>query len=180
MQRDERQRAAQPPPPGGWPAGSPSPSSPQGLETRSRKRARTDSAPSPSADSNLGTVVDAQRAPRRVTADSCQHTTSTYRTWLHGIDPRTAGAPAYTSYLGAKVAQHFETGWGVGVVCCPPRSPKYRWSPQMAMWPNPCVRVCVSVSRVPAGRMERESLPATRRVWVAAPLSVLRPIKIRT
>jgi len=44
----------------------------------------------------------------------------------------------------------------------------------MAMWPNPCVRVCVSVSRVPAGRMERESLPATRRVGVAAPLSVLR------
>jgi hypothetical protein len=56
-----------------------------------------------------------------------------------------------------------------------PRSPEYRWSPQMAMGPNPCVRVCVSVSRVPAGRMERESLPATRRVGVAAPLSVLRP-----
>ena len=45
----------------------------------------------------------------------------------------------------------------------------------MAMWPNPCVRVCVSVSRVPAGRMEMESLPATRRVGVAAPLSVFRP-----
>jgi len=111
MQRDEGQRAAQPPPPGGWPAGSPSPSSPQGLETRSSKRARTDSAPSSSADSNgtLGTVVDAQRALRRVTADSYQgHTTSTYRTWLHGIDPRTAGAPAYTSYIGAKVAQQFD------------------------------------------------------------------------
>ena len=52
--------------------------------------------------------------PRRVTADSYQgHTPSTYKTWLQGIDPRTAGTPAYTSYIGAKVAQHFETGWGV-------------------------------------------------------------------
>ena len=129
MQRDERQRAAQPPPPGGWPAGSSSPSSPQGLETRSRKRARTDSAISPSADSNgtLGTVVDAQRAPRRVTADSYQgHAPSTYRTWLQGIDPQTAGKPAYTSYIGAKVAQHFETGWGVGVVCCIAADPRLK------------------------------------------------------
>jgi hypothetical protein len=64
-------------------------------------------------------VVDAQRALRRITADSYQgHTTSTYRTWIQGIDPRTAGTPDYMSYIGAKVAQHFETGWGVGVVCC--------------------------------------------------------------
>ena len=122
MQRDERKRAAQTPPPGGWPAGSTSPSSPQGLEARSRKRARTDSASSPSAESNgttLGAVVDAQRDIRRVTADSYQgHAPSTYRTWLQGIDPQTAGKPAYTSYIGAKVAQHFEPGWGVGVVCC--------------------------------------------------------------
>jgi hypothetical protein len=47
--RDEMRRAAQPPPPGGWSAGSTSPSSPQGLETRSRKRARTHSASSPPA-----------------------------------------------------------------------------------------------------------------------------------
>ena len=69
--------------------------SPQGLETRSRKRARTDSASSPSAASNgtLGAVVDAHRDIRRVTADSYQgHTTSTYRSWLQDIDPRTAGA----------------------------------------------------------------------------------------
>ena len=116
MQRDERKRAAQTPPPGGWPAGSTSPSSPQGLEARSRKRARTDSASSPSAESNgttLGAVVDAQRDIRRVTADSYQgHAPSTYRTWLQGIDPQTAGKPACTSYIGAKVAQHFETGWG--------------------------------------------------------------------
>jgi len=46
----------------------------------------------------------------------------------------------------------------------------------MAIGPNPCVRVCVSVSRVPAGRMERESVPATRRVGVAAQLSVFRPV----
>ena len=120
MQRDERKRAAQTPPPGGWPAGSTSPSSPQGLEARSRKRARTDSASSPSAESNgttLGAVVDAQRDIRRVTADSYQgHAPSTYMTWLQGIDPQTADKPAYTSYIGAKVAQHFETGWGVGVV----------------------------------------------------------------
>ena len=116
MQRDEGKRAAQPPPPGGWPAGSTSPSSPQGLETRSRKRARTGSASSPSAASNgtLGAVVDAHRDIRRVTADSYQgNTTSTYRAWLQDIDPQTAGKPAYTSYIGAKVAHHFETGWGV-------------------------------------------------------------------
>ena len=99
MQRDEGKRAAQPPPPGGWPAGSTSPSSPQGLETRSRKRTRTDSASSPSAASNgtLGAVVDAHRDIRRVTADSYQgHTPSTYKAWLQGIDPQTAGKPAYT------------------------------------------------------------------------------------
>ena len=129
MQRDEGKRAAQPPPPGGWPAGSTSPSSPQGLETRSRKRTRTDSASSPSAASNgtLGAVVDAHRDIRRVTADSYQgHTTSTYRAWLQDIDPQTAGKPAYTSYIGAKVAQPFETGWGVGVVCCIAADPRLK------------------------------------------------------
>jgi hypothetical protein len=118
MQRDEMRRAAQPPPPGGWSAGSTSPSSPQGLETRSRKRARTHSAPSPPADSNgtLGAAVDAQRDISRVTTDSYQgNTASAYRTWLQSIDQQTTGKPAFTSYIGAKVAQHFETGWGVGV-----------------------------------------------------------------
>jgi hypothetical protein len=129
MQRDEGKRAAQPPPPGGWPAGSTSPSSPQGLETRSRKRTRTDSASSPSAASNgtLGAVVDAHRDIRRVTADSYQgHTPSTYKAWLQGIDPQTAGKPAYTSYISAKVAQPFETGWGVGVVCCIAADPRLK------------------------------------------------------
>jgi hypothetical protein len=118
MQRDEGKGAAQPPPPGGWPAGSTYPSSQQGFETRSRKRTRTDSASSPSAESNgtLGAVVDAHKDIRCVTADSYQgHTPSTYRAWLQDIDPQTAGKPAYTSYIGAKVAQPFETGWGVGV-----------------------------------------------------------------
>ena len=32
---------------------------------------------------------------------------------------------------------------------------------------NPCVRVCVSVSRVPAVMMKRQSPPATRRAGVA-------------
>ena len=64
-------------------------------------------------------ICGIQRDIRRVIADSYQgHTPSTYRTWLQGIDPQTAGKPAYTSYIGAKVAQLFETGWGVGVVCC--------------------------------------------------------------
>jgi len=72
-------------------------------------------------------VVDAQRDIRRVTADSYQgHAPSTYRTWLQGIDPQTAGKPAYTSYIGAKVAQHFETGWGVGVVCCIASDPRLK------------------------------------------------------
>ena len=127
MQRDEGKGAAQPPPPGGWPAGSTYPSSPQGLETRSRKRTRTDSASSSSAASNctLGAVVDAHRDIRRVTADSYQgNTTSTYRAWLQDIDPQTAGKPAYTSYIGAKVDQHFETGWGVSVVCCIAADPR--------------------------------------------------------
>ena len=75
----------------------------------------------------MGAVVDAQRAIRRVTADNYQgHTPSTYKTWLQGIDPRTAGTPAYTSYIGAKVAQHFETGWGVGVVCCIAADPRLK------------------------------------------------------
>ena len=75
----------------------------------------------------LGAVVDAQRDIRRVTADSYQgHAPSTYRTWLQGIDPQTAGKPAYTSYIGAKVAQHFETGWGVGVVCCIASDPRLK------------------------------------------------------
>jgi len=114
-------REAQPPPPGGWTAGSTSPSSPQGLETRSRKHARTHSASLPPADSNctLGAVVDAQRDISSVTTDSYQgNTASSYRTRLQSIDQQTTGKPAYTSYIGAKVDQHFETGWGVGVICC--------------------------------------------------------------
>jgi hypothetical protein len=50
----------------------------------------------------------------------------TYRTWLQCIDPQTAGKPACTSYIGAKVAQHFETGWGVGVVCCIVSDPRLK------------------------------------------------------
>ena len=112
-------REAQPPPPGGWTAGSTSPSSPQGLETRSRKHARTHSASLPPADSNctLGAVVDAQRDISRVTTDSYQgNTASAYRTWLQSINQQTTGKPAYTLYIGAKVAQHFETGWA-GIIC---------------------------------------------------------------
>ena len=72
-------------------------------------------------------MVDAHRDIRRVTADSYQgNTTSTYRAWLQDIDPQTAGKPAYTSYIGAKVAQPFETGWGVGVVCCIAADPRLK------------------------------------------------------
>jgi hypothetical protein len=42
----------------------------------------------------------------------------------------------------------------------------------MVMRPNPCARVFVSVSRVPAGMMKGQSPPATRRAGVAAVLSV--------
>jgi hypothetical protein len=129
MQLDKMRRAAQPPTPGGWQAGSTSLSSPQGLETRSRKRARTHSASSPPADSNgtLGADVDARKDIRRVTTDSYQGNTAiAYRTWLQSIDQQTTGKPAYTSYIGAKVAQFFETGWGVGVVCCITADPRLR------------------------------------------------------
>jgi hypothetical protein len=117
MQRDGRRTAPQPPPPGWWPAGSAPSSSPQGLETRSRKRARTYSALSPSADSNgsLGAAVRAQRTTSRITTDYRGGTASAYKTWLQGIDPQTAGKPAYASYIGAKVAQHFDnTGFSAG------------------------------------------------------------------
>jgi hypothetical protein len=115
-------------PAGGW-AGSTPTKSQQGLETRARKRARTESASSPSADSNgtLGAAIGAQRDTSRVTTDSYQgNTASAYRTWLQGIDPQTTDKPAYTTYIGAKVAQHFETGWGVGVVCCITADPRLR------------------------------------------------------
>ena len=64
-------------------------------------------------------MVDAQRDISSVTTDSYQgNTASSYRTRLQSIDQQTTGKPAYTSYIGAKVDQHFETGWGVGVICC--------------------------------------------------------------
>jgi hypothetical protein len=72
-------------------------------------------------------VVDAQRDIRRVTADSYQgHAPSTYRAWLQRIDKQTVDKPDYTSYIGVKVAQHFETGWGVGVVCCIAADPRLK------------------------------------------------------
>jgi len=45
-------------------------------------------------------------------------TASAYKAWPQGIDPKAGGQPAYTTYIGAKVAQQFNIGWGVGVVCC--------------------------------------------------------------
>jgi hypothetical protein len=38
--------------------------------------------------------------------------------------------------------------------------PNYSWSPQMVTRPNPCVRVCVSMSRVPARKVEGYRPPA--------------------
>ena len=72
-------------------------------------------------DSNcsFGTSVDAQRTTSRDTTDRYSGSTaSTYKAWLQGIDPKAGGQPAYATYIGAKVAQQFNTGWGVGVVCC--------------------------------------------------------------
>jgi hypothetical protein len=65
----------------------------------------------------LGATVGAQRSTNRITTDYRGGTASAYKTWLQGIDPQTRGKP-YASYIGVKVAQQFETGWGVGVVCC--------------------------------------------------------------
>ena len=64
-----------------------------------------------------------------------------------------------------------------GDAACGPAGapPNYRWS-QMVTRPNPCVRVCVSVSRVPAGMMKGQSPPATRRV--AAVLPPLVPLHL--
>jgi hypothetical protein len=36
----------------------------------------------------------------------------------HYRDKENKANPASTSYISAKVAQEFETGWGLGVVCC--------------------------------------------------------------
>jgi hypothetical protein len=91
-----------------------------GLDSRSRKRARTDSASSPSAYSNgsFWVGLGALRATSRITTDHYRGgTASAYKSWLQGIDPQTKGKP-YASYIGVKVAQQFETGWDVGVVCC--------------------------------------------------------------
>ena len=58
-------------------------------------------------------------ATSRDTADRYRGSTaSAYKAWLQSIDPKTGGLPAYTSYISAKVDQQFNTGWGVGVVCC--------------------------------------------------------------
>ena len=112
----------------GWPAGSALSSSPPGTEQRSRKRARPDSASSPSADSNgsLGAAIGAQRTTSRNTTDLFQGgTANAYKVWLQGIDQQPAGKPAYASYIGAKLAQTFDnTGWGVGVVCCITADPR--------------------------------------------------------
>jgi len=62
------------------------------------------------------------------------------------------------------------------VLWAPTRTQNYRWSLQMVTRPNPCVRVCVSVSRVPAGMMKGQSPPATRRV--AAVLPPLVPLHL--
>jgi hypothetical protein len=51
------------------------------------------------------------------------------------------------------------------------------WSPQMATRPNPCVRVCASVSRVLAVMMEGQSPPAAL-LAVVAPFSC-RPAALR-
>ena len=77
-----RPMGAGPAPPGGWQAGSTSPSSPQGLETRSRKRARTDSAWSPSADSTVTVLWGPWSMPRG---------TMTWIYWCHYMSTPPSG-----------------------------------------------------------------------------------------
>ena len=89
-----------------------------GLHPSSCKRARTDSASSPSADSygsyHPGASVGAQRTTSRDTADRYRGSTaSAYKAWLQSIDPKAGGQPAYASCIGARVAQQFNTDWGV-------------------------------------------------------------------
>ena len=113
MQRDEMQRAGQHSPPGGWPSGiylSIIPAWTRDTLTETRTHGF-----------GLVAICGIQRyfggRGRRPQGHPPRHRRQlprarTYRTWLQCIDPQTAGKPACTSYIGAKVAQHFETGWG--------------------------------------------------------------------
>jgi len=62
--------------------------------------------------------------------------------------------------VGAGGATSLVFGDAAGVPLAADAAHKPPWSPQMATRPNPCVRVCASVSRVPAGMMEGQSPPA--------------------
>ncbi len=53
----------------------------------------------------------------------------------------------------------------------PRRHPNYRWSPQMATRPNPCVRICVSVSQLPSQCFGVG--PSAGRGWLQRPSSFL-------
>jgi hypothetical protein len=69
--------------------------------------------------------------------------------------------------VGAGGATSLVFGDAAGVPLAADAAHKPPWSPQMATRPNPCVRVCASVSRVPAGMMEGQSPPAALLAVVA-------------
>ena len=95
---------------------------------------------------------------------------------------RQAGHQSWGRCFGARPCRRLRCCRGSGRRCRGwwsagrrPRSQNYRWSPQIATMPNPCVGICVSVSRVPTGTMEGWRLPATHRGGVAAAPSSVRP-----
>ena len=83
---------------------------------------------------------------------------------------RQAGHQSWGRCFGARPCRRLRCCRGSGQRCRGwwsagrrPRSQNYRWSPQMATMPNPCIGVCVSVSRVPTATMEGWRLPANLR-----------------
>jgi hypothetical protein len=109
MHRDARQRAARPPPPGGWQAGSPSPSFPQGLETRRirpHRHLRT---------STLGAVVDAQRPIRRAASQPTATKGTPPAPTRHGSKASTHAPQAHLPIRRTSVPRSPNTSKQVGV-----------------------------------------------------------------
>ena len=78
--------------------------------------------------------------------------------WVDALKPGLVGAGGAASLVFGDAA---------GGPLAADAAHKPPWSPQMATRPNPCVRVCASVSRVPAGMMEGQSPPAALLAVVA-------------
>jgi len=64
----------------------------------------------------------------------------------------------------------------VGRAAAGATAPKLGWSPPMSTAPDPCVGVCVNVSRFPSGTMEGTSATATRQAGAAVGQFPLRAV----